>query len=222
MKGLTTAGGLLAMARSVPGLLRNVTGNLGRLANSARGLATRGMTTIARGFDGGMLNVAGAMRGLGNSRPLTDGVMSALRNLNPQLSRRTFTSDQGHYYATRVFEGGRPDGQTVFAGHGFLERGAGDFVVPEGTSIAFYADHGEALHGLDGVAVEGGVYPGNAVEVFRSGDVIPNYTLAAPQSPSGGFSVFESSTTVADRTRLSDLLSSNMGDVHWAACRELK
>ncbi|WP_059010483.1 WXG100 family type VII secretion target [Streptomyces specialis] len=221
MKGLTTAGGLLAMARNAPGMLRNITGNLGSLANSARSLATRGMTTIARGFDGAMLDVAGAVRGLDNSRPVTDGVKDALRNLNPQLSSRTFTSDQGHYYATRVFAGGRPDGQTVFAGHGFLERGAGDFVVPEGTSISFYANHGEALNGLDGVAVEGGVYPGGAVEVFNAGDVVPNYTLAAPQSPSGGFSVFENSTTVANRTNLSDLLGSNMGDVHWAACREL-
>ncbi|SOD63175.1 hypothetical protein SAMN06297387_109117 [Streptomyces zhaozhouensis] len=216
-KGITTAGGLL---RGLKGLAN---GGLGRLANGARGMASSGMRTIARSWDGAMLDIAGAARGAGDSRPLTDGVMDALRNLNPQQISRQYTSEQGHYYATRVFQGGRPDGQTVFAGHGFFRTGSGTFVVPEGTTISFYANHGEALHGLDGVAVEAGVYPQDAVEVFRGGDVIHDYTLAAPAPQGvGGFSVFENSATVPSPTRLSELLSEGMGDVHWAACRELK
>ena len=217
MKGLTTAGGLL---RGIKGL---ASGGLGRLANGARGLAGAGMRTIARSWDGAMLDIAGAARGAGNSRPLTDGVMDALRNLNPRQISRNYTSEQGHYYATRVFQGGRPDGQTVFAGHGYLRQGAGSFVVPEGTSISFYANRGESLQGLDGLAVEAGVYPQEAVQVFHGGDVIEDFTLAAPAPHGpGGFSVFENSTTVVSPTPLSELLTANMGDVHWAACLDLR
>jgi hypothetical protein len=220
-KGITTAGGLLAMARNAPDLLRGMTRGLGDLAGGARGLVTSGFTSIRRGFDGSVLDASSAARGFGDSRPMTDGVREALTSLNPQQISRRWTSDDGHYYATRVFEGGRPDGQTVLAGHGRLERGAGDFVVPEGTTISFYAEHGESLNGLDGLAVEGGVYPGSAVEVFRGGDVIPDYALSAPAATRGGMSVFENSVTVASRTRLSELLAENMGDVHWAACRDV-
>ncbi|MDT0346684.1 WXG100 family type VII secretion target [Streptomyces litchfieldiae] len=220
-KGLTTAGGLLAMARNAPDLLRGMTRGLGDLAGGARSLVTNGFTTLRRGFDGSMLDASTAARGFGDSRPMTEGVREALTELRPSQITRNWTSDDGHYYATRVFEGGRADGQTVFAGHGRLERGAGEFVVPEGTTISFYAEHGESLHGLDGLAVEGGVFPADAVQVFRGGDVIPDYTLSAPAATRGGMSVFENSVTVANRTRLSELLSENMGDVHWAACRDV-
>ncbi|RKN39257.1 putative adhesin [Streptomyces hoynatensis] len=71
--------------------------------------------------------------------------------------------------------------------------------------------------------MEAGVYPNAAVETFQAGDVIPNYTLAAPAAASGGgFSVFENSLTVAERTSLSDLRSEGMGNVHGAACREIR
>ncbi|CAM5686365.1 WXG100 family type VII secretion target [Streptomyces hirsutus] len=94
--------------------------------------------------------------------------------------------------------------------------------MPEGTSMSFYVEHGDRLGGLDGLTVEAGVYPGEALQVARSGDVIPNYTLAAPASgPGGGFSVFENSVTVAERTKLDELLKPGMGNVHWAACREI-
>ncbi|MFD3652529.1 putative adhesin [Streptomyces sp. NPDC058620] len=50
-----------------------------------------------------------------------------------------------------------------------------------------------------------------------------NYTLAPPEPKGpGGFTVYENSTPVAQRAMLSDLLKSDMGDVHWAACREFK
>lgn len=68
------------------------------------------------------------------------------------------------------------------------------------------------------------MYPANGyVETFGPGETIPNYTLAPPASSGGGgCSVFENSTTVGKETALSDLLKPGMGNVHWAACRELK
>ncbi|MCQ4045977.1 putative adhesin [Streptantibioticus rubrisoli] len=163
-------------------------------------------------------------RGAGDPLPSSAEVKQALidRKLQPvDMSR--YTAEDGHYYATRVFAGGRADGQTVFAGHGFMERTAGEFTVPHGTTISFYVPHGDLLPGLNGVAVEAGVYPGGFVETFHPGDVIPDYTLAAPSAGLGGsFSVMENSVTVTERTRLSELLKEGMGDVHWAACRELE
>jgi RHS repeat-associated protein len=41
--------------------------------------------------------------------------------------------DAGHKYAARVYEGGRPDGETVFAGHGTYRPGDGFTRIPEGT-----------------------------------------------------------------------------------------
>jgi chemotaxis protein histidine kinase CheA len=139
-KGLTTAGGLLRALKDAPSALQNVRKGLGNVAESVR-------------------SVAHTARGV--SRNITDGVMEALKKANPQVIRRSYTPDQGHYYATRVLAGGRADGQTVLSGHGWLRRSGGDFVVPEGTSISFYSNHGQSLHGLDGVAVEGGLYRSN-------------------------------------------------------------
>lgn len=61
------------------------------------------------------------------------------------------------------------------------------------------------------------------METFGPGDVIPNCTLGPPAPVGGGgFSVFENSTTVGQRATLKDLLEPGMGNVHWAACREIK
>nr|WP_328863401.1 hypothetical protein [Streptomyces sp. NBC_00306] len=142
---------------------------------------------------------------------------------NPEVVSRKWPDDDGRYYASRVLKGGRPDGETVLSGHGYIEVGAGEVVVPPGTNISFYVPHGDRIPGLNGVAVEGGSYPAGAVETFGPGDKIPNYTLAPPEPKGpGGFTVYENSTTVAQRTMLSDLLKEEMGNVHWAACREFK
>ncbi|MEU1279773.1 putative adhesin [Streptomyces sp. NPDC005805] len=140
----------------------------------------------------------------------------------PEIISRKWPDDDGRYYATRVLGGGRPDGETVLAGHGYLHRAAGEVVVPEGTTIKFYIPDEGRIPGLNGVAVEGGSYPsGGWVETFHAGDRIPNYTLAPPEAKGpGGFTVYENSTTVARKTNLDELLTENMGNVHWAACRE--
>ncbi|MEU6085727.1 putative T7SS-secreted protein [Streptomyces sp. NPDC047085] len=164
-----------------------------------------------------------AARGAGDPMPERADVMQALRDSNPQILDKKWPDTDGRYYADRVLAGGRPDGEKVFAGHGYLKSRAGETVVPEGTTISFYVQHGEPLPGLNGLTVERGVYPGGYVETFGPGDVIPNYTLGPPASTGGGgFSVFENSTTVGKETALSELLKPGMGNVHWAACRELK
>ncbi|GGY70243.1 putative adhesin [Streptomyces xanthochromogenes] len=149
-------------------------------------------------------------------------VKQAVVDSKPKPISGKWPDTDGRYYATRVLEGGRPDGETVLAGHGFYKSGAGETTVPPGTTLSFYIDHGRMIPGLNGVAVEGGSYPGGAVETFHAGEKVPNYTLGPPEAlgGSGGFTVYENSTTVGRKTSLSDLLKPNMGNVHWAACRE--
>lgn len=161
-------------------------------------------------------------RGINDPLPPADEIKQALRDRRLTMSPRTYSQDDGHFYATRVFSGGRADGETVLAGHGYLRRDSGELTVPEGTTISFYVSDGELIPGLNGVAVESGVYPESGyVETFKAGDRIPDYTLAAPEAAFGrSFSVMEDSVTVAERTLLSELLKPNMGNVHWAACRE--
>ncbi len=168
----------------------------------------------------------GAMtsRGTGDNIPPPDEVLKALKESKPEvLQGRKWSSEDGRYYADRVLAGGREDGETVFAGHGYLEMNAGDVTVPPGTTISFYVEDGARIPGVNGLTIEKGVYPGKAVEVYGPGDTIPNYTLGPPEPRGpGGFTVYENSTTVAERTRIADLLKPDMGNVHWAACREYK
>ncbi|MCC2278574.1 hypothetical protein LKL35_24565 [Streptomyces sp. ET3-23] len=163
-------------------------------------------------------------RGTGDPLPAPQDVKQALMDRKLQMiDKSRYTPDDGHYYATRVFEGGRLDGETVLAGHGYLRRGSGEMMVPPGTTISFYVPHGDLLPGLNGITVEAGIYPGGYVETFHPGDVIPDYTLDAPAAGmGGGFSVMEKSTTVSQRTLLSQILKPDMGNVHWAACREIE
>ncbi|MEV7870221.1 putative T7SS-secreted protein [Streptomyces sp. NPDC088124] len=212
------------LGRLVPELIG--TKGAGRGAGGIRSAAGEGMRD---GLKNGPTGSAGspfdnlASRGSGAELPAFEDVKRAVVESSPEVSPRTWADSDGHYYASRVLKGGRPDGETVLAGHGYIEVGAGEVVVPPGTSISFYVSHGERIPGLNGVAVEGGSYPGQAVERFASGDRIPNYTLAPPEAKGpGGFTVYENSTTVPKRTMLSDLLESDMGNVHWAACREFK
>lgn len=164
-------------------------------------------------------------RGSGGEMPSPADIKQAVMDSKPEVIKDgKWSDDDGRYYADRVLRGGRADGEKVLAGHGYLERGAGEVVVPKGTTVTFYIKDGERLPGLNGVAVEGGSYPpGGYWETYKEGDRIPNYTLAPPEgSGGGGFTVYENSTTVAQRTSLGELMKENMGNVHWAACREYK
>lgn len=119
----------------------------------------------------------------------------------------------GDGYAGRVLEGGRPDGQTVFAGHGEYRYGAGTTIVPEGTSVNVYAPHGRGIPDSLGGAIETGG-PVSPYRVYGPGQQIPNYTLKTPD----GLTVYSGSTTVQSSTNLSELLQPGMGTCHWAAC----
>ncbi|MGH3998645.1 MAG: putative adhesin [Pseudonocardiaceae bacterium] len=103
----------------------------------------------------------------------------------------------------------------MFAGHGSYRFGAGDTVVPEGTTLHVYSRFGETIGDSRGRAIETGgtVTP---VQTFGPGSTIPNYTLRAPNR----LRIHQGSTTVEDPTNLSDLLQPNMGVCHWAACTE--
>jgi hypothetical protein len=119
----------------------------------------------------------------------------------------------GSNYAAQVAKGGRPDGDTVFAGHGEYRWGSGDFQVPAGTTVKVYSELGSKLSQSDGLMIEQGGGP-EPVSVYGPGSTMPNYTLRAPD----GLTVMSNSVTVESRTLLSEMLGENMGTCHWAAC----
>src|SRR5262249_49049511 len=79
-----------------------------------------------------------------------------------------------------VVDGGRPDGQTGFAGHGEHSLCSGSFTVPEGTEVAVYARYGSALSDVQGYAVESGSASMNPLRTYRAGESMPNFTLKPP------------------------------------------
>jgi hypothetical protein len=128
----------------------------------------------------------------------------------------------GAGYAKEVLDGGT--GQAL-AGHGELRFGAGEFVVPEGTSISFYSGRGLGIPDEMGQLIEAGDYAKiMANPEFRvltegavthlPGSTVPNWTLKAPSN----LRIYRNSTTVEDATSLSDLLQPGMGPIDWAAC----
>ncbi|MFD8868265.1 putative T7SS-secreted protein [Streptomyces sp. NPDC059590] len=111
---------------------------------------------------------------------------------------------------------GRPDNETVFAGHGGIREGDTSMVkVPEGTEVAVYTEHGGYITGPKAYDIEA-ANP-TPTTTFKPGQYIEDYSLFPPDgiSPSG------SAIVVAEETRLSDLLKPHMGRVHWAACRSV-
>ncbi|WP_129842723.1 DUF6531 domain-containing protein [Streptomyces sp. RFCAC02] len=129
---------------------------------------------------------------------------------------------------------GRPDRQLVFDGHGGFPRWSlfrRTTVVPEGTAIAFYSRHGEALSYQDGISVNLGgpvaifdrgqmVGSVNAVpvEIAGPGTRIPNYRLYPLDAD---MQAYGDPFTVDSPVRLSELLQPNLGLVHWSACRSI-
>ncbi|PPK66045.1 hypothetical protein V5P93_003760 [Actinokineospora auranticolor] len=81
-----------------------------------------------------------------------------------------------------------------------------------------HVQDGEKLKDADGLAVELGTYSGEPAEVFGPGDRVPNYTLLPPEN----LNIASGSYTVGQRAQLSELLISDMGICHWAACREFR
>jgi hypothetical protein len=130
--------------------------------------------------------------------------------------------DQNHVVHT-----GRPDGEIVFEGHGTWREIDGYIVVPEGTTITFYSPHGTSIWDYQGPLIAKDVEIGTInvdgklvlfqPQTFYPGDVIPNYTLR----PNGPMIHGDTEFFVSQNTRLDVLLQPNMGNVHWAACRQV-
>jgi RHS repeat-associated protein len=172
------------------------------------GWATAGLANAA-GNGIKTLRTARAARAAGEALDELDDI-ARVSSVN---ATNTATRGAGDGYAGRILEGGRPDGQTVFAGHGEYRFGSGATTVPEGTSVNVYAPHGQGIPDSLGGAIEtgGSVAP---YRVYGPGEQIPNYTLKTPD----GLTVYSGSTTVQASTPLSELLQPGMGSCHWAAC----
>jgi RHS repeat-associated protein len=107
--------------------------------------------------------------------------------------------------------------EIVLAGHGTLYHD--DLtVVPEGSTITFYAPHLFSISDRLGRAIEtGDATDTGFLEIYYSGDSVPDYTL----SPPSGLNITNDPRvqTVNKRTDLSDLLKPNT-NYYWAACRQ--
>ncbi len=106
---------------------------------------------------------------------------------------------------------------TILSGHGGIAAGdAATTVVPDGTRVRFYSQHGESISDATGNLIESG-RPPPPVQVAGAGESVPDYSLFPPD----GLNIVGNPTTVTSPTRLSSLLGPNMGDVDWAACRNV-
>lgn len=85
--------------------------------------------------------------------------------------------------------------------------------IPEGTTVVTYAPGDATLSDEDGYDVEGGV-PVPVYDTFGPSSSMPDYTLDKPN----GLHIYSNSITTNYPRNLSELLSPNMGTVHWAAC----
>ncbi|WUT01363.1 HINT domain-containing protein [Streptomyces sp. NBC_00708] len=111
---------------------------------------------------------------------------------------------------------GRPDGQTVFAGHGGWSLRNDWTRVPEGTSLATYGPKGRSIGDFTGFRIEVGdtIAP---MKIYGPGARVRNLQLYPPVNPP--LVVHRRSITVTSQTPLSELLQPGMGMCHWAACQ---
>jgi RHS repeat-associated protein len=122
-----------------------------------------------------------------------------------------------HGNATDLRPGHRPDHELVLSGHGTIPTGDTSMAtVPPGTTVHMYSPHGTTISDRLGNRIE---FHGTATphETFGPGAQVPNYIL----SPPTGLNIMGTPVTVTQPTRLSDMLRPNLGNVHWAACREV-
>ena len=116
-----------------------------------------------------------------------------------------------------------PD-RVVLSGHGAFVEGSGSAMVPEGTSLTVWTEHGKTITDKLGNYIELGK-PINFAEFgeevagaksYLPGAKVPNYTLFPPE----GLNIVGNPITVQAPTPLATLLEENMGNVNWAACQE--
>jgi len=140
---------------------------------------------------------------------------------------RSLGSAAGHDYAGGVLEGGTG---TAYAGHGQYRYGVGETIVPEGTAITLPRE-GIRITDATGQFIERGDWEGlfaaglknpriandiDGMATWLSGAKVLNYSLSAPTN----LVILKNSSTVEQRTSLSELLKSYAGCVQWAACTE--
>lgn len=112
-------------------------------------------------------------------------------------------------------EGAGPDGRIKFSGHGSYSAADGEFVIPEGSSVTVYAEHGSTITDSLGNLIEtGGDTSRVYSHTYQSGEAIPNYTLHPPDD----LNIQGNPWTVDASSRLSELLQANMGEIDFAAC----
>lgn len=111
---------------------------------------------------------------------------------------------------------GRAAADSVFSGHGGYSAANGSTIVPEGTTLTVWAEHGMPITDRVGNAIEMGLDPGmqNGARSFLSGAEVPNYTLFPPD----GLNIMGNPVTVGRPTLLDELLQPGMGHCQWAAC----
>ncbi|MGB3411290.1 MAG: putative adhesin [Microthrixaceae bacterium] len=140
-----------------------------------------------------------------------DTIRAADQSLTPRGGPSSGTSRPGSGV-------GRPDGETVFSGHGGIAAGdTARTTVPKGTCINFYCGHGETILDSTGNAIETGVRVPAPRQSLGPGSKVPDYWLEPPFNPD--LVIKGNPTTVPRPTRLSELLKEDMGTCHWAACR---
>ncbi|WP_343224215.1 RHS repeat-associated core domain-containing protein [Pseudoalteromonas sp. CNC9-20] len=103
----------------------------------------------------------------------------------------------------------------VFAGHGSIDP-TRPSTVPAGTTLTVYSMDGATITDDLGSKIEEGLVSSDVFKVvFSEGDTIPGYTL---HPNCGSLNISPNSIQVSDEKHISELLSENMGDCHWAAC----
>ncbi|MEY8018169.1 putative adhesin [Mycobacterium servetii] len=110
---------------------------------------------------------------------------------------------------------GEMPGRQTISGHGSYDPDNGLFVVPKGSSITTFAEHGSTITDSLGNLIEtGGDTSGVYSKTFYAGESIPNYTIHPPD----GLNILGSPLTVAKSTLISALIHEGMGDIDLAVC----
>ncbi len=210
-----------AVARSAPLLAKAAVVTFTFFASFKVGEAIEGHTTSLRPWAFGEVKpIKGIDRLAHGVEGGSELVLLFAGATGPKPAAEMSRAGPGDKYAKDILPGGRADKQTVLAGHGEYRAGSGNTVVPEGTRLHMYSEHGTRIDNRLGLKIEGGeIGAESATETFGPGATVKDYTLVAPDE---SVVIRSESTTVEDATRLSDLLKPNMGDVHWAACRSFR
>lgn len=214
--------------RPGPGVERPAAADTARPAPekpAAPGRSAAGLGADAVETRGGRLSsetgqsaAAGAYGGKLPSDPLTRGQHPTERPDSPAAAEgsrdQSVPADRDD--SVGITEGARAaDGHLKVSGHGSYEPPNGKAVVPEGTSVTVFGEHGGTITDALGNRIETGQdVAGVFSRTYTAGEEMPNYTLHPPE----GLDIQGTPHTVENPTLLSDLLKPNQGPVDWAAC----